>query len=835
LAKILVLHNNKKRLKELHHAFIKAGYDVIFSSNGKEGEVLFQEENPDCVVADLLLSGKQGGDLAKAIKATAKGADTPVILTSPLFRKMQLAETAQKQWNVDEFFADPYELEDVIEAVHRLVGKGKSAPKQPEQEMPVAAPPAPAEEELAEDFDPAALRKKIKPVKPKAEKKSTGLENALFEAASEAADDFDLLDLAGMTAGSSKAEDQEQEEAPPLTEGDGIPARGNLENVSVPELFTAAYLAAQNGVLEVRNIGAARTVYFRNGAPVSVEGGSRSETLGQVLVKHGIITAEAAFLALQKLPDGVRQGEALVEMGELTSSQLLDGLKLQAREKMLNLFAWFEGEFIFEPGEIDTTKMTPHQVDPIDLAFVGIREHLPTQLIVGIFKETETFPIRRKRELEATETLPESCRKVFDLIDGIRTVAQVKDECGLDETEASQVLYTLLLLSLFEQGAPSKVARAGQTQAARDSSEDYEVDGIDPALMSAIASGAQLQDDSAEMQDLDEEDLDQAFKEAEVRIERRRAERTEAAIVEKEAKSDAGKVKDRPEAKRATLSVADEELKERIVSEYLALESANHYEVLHLDRKCTDQEFKDRYREYAKTLHTDLLRDRFEPDIINKANELMSRISDAYRELSDPKRRLAYDRRLSPEGKETRERHISSILVAEHEFNLGVAAMNRGAWGQARNHFQKAIDAFPEESIYYAHLGWVIYKDPVGTKKEKSLRATQYLERAVKINPKADKPYYYLGVILQDNGYLDKAARMFAQAFRYNRKNVLAQRALAEIQRQKVEDREAAKKRARQRLEKEAPQFSDESSIKEILSKDMDLKSVKKAFLKLFW
>ena len=104
----------------------------------------------------------------------------------------------------------------------------------------------------------------------------------------------------------------------------------------------------------------------------------------------------------------------------------------------------------------------------------------------------------------------------------------------------------------------------------------------------------------------------------------------------------------------------------------------------------------------------------------------------------------------------------------------------------------------------------------------------QLLEKAIKINPKSDQPYYYLGIVLRDNGLKEKAAKMFMQAFRYNRKNEKALEALKQLQKEKeIERRQALKRAGRGKV-------ADDSPLKELLSKDMDLKSVKKAFLKLF-
>ena len=866
LPKILILHNNKTKLKELHHAFVIAGYDVLFAKDGMYGEQLFHEEKPDCLIADLLLSGKSGGDLALAIKNSPEGRMIPVVLTSPQFQRTQLEQTARKKWKVDRYISEPYEMNEMIKAVDDLVRKyfilkkkGDAAENQPEMSQPAKS--------LPEHPPDTALERTAKP-RPTAKK---AREEELFgdldifgdigaevaDMAREVADSVDIMELVGKPGRPAVPAGGEVRNAwDGLVEGaPQMPEEGTLGELSIPELFATAFLRKIDGTLEVKNSeGVTKIVYFRNGEPIYVEGDVREETLGQVLVRHGIISEGTALNSLENMSSqGKKMGGALLDMGAVTPMQLYQGLKLQMREKLLGLFTWDEGKFFFDKGQVETHNLTVFEINPVEVLLDGLNENFKPELMRELFETSahQTVRMRWSSDQIALVKLPPPCLEILSLIDGKRTIGQIFKQSDLERIEAARVLYALLLLGAYEADsepeAPQALAEPDELHVPTILDSDYDFDAL---LSDELESELMLDEemevefDSPYSEDyvrIDQEkpsakgepesqsnksgaitgnDLDDAFKMLDARMEQRKLNQGDdnkdqyavkaKVLVQMEKESPAG------------MNPEDRKVRDQILLDFLALEGSNHFEVMKLERHAGDLEIKERYREIVKALHTDKLRNRFDEEIIEKANAIVARVTDAYRVLGDLERRREYTRRLSPDGRETRERHISSILAAEHEFSQGVSAMSRGEWASAKEHFEKAVEGFPEESVYHAHLGWAIYHAADLPLNERAARASQMLERAVKINPKADNSYYFLGIILRDNGYKEKAARMFAQAFRFNRKNVRAQNELRRLQIEKNDQRRNAVKQRRIAEGKR----SDDSAVKSLITKNFSFKSL---------
>lgn len=79
--KILIADNEEVVRKRLKTRLTQLGYIVFLASDGKEALHLFQKENPDLVIIDVLLPYLDGYKLCLKIREQAQ---TPLIMLTPL-------------------------------------------------------------------------------------------------------------------------------------------------------------------------------------------------------------------------------------------------------------------------------------------------------------------------------------------------------------------------------------------------------------------------------------------------------------------------------------------------------------------------------------------------------------------------------------------------------------------------------------------------------------------------------------------------------------------------------------------------------------------------------
>jgi DNA-binding response OmpR family regulator len=125
----------------------------------------------------------------------------------------------------------------------------------------------------------------------------------------------------------------------------------SLSETPVAELLWDAMQREFSGALEFRADDRFKILLLDQGHPTFVRSNLEKECLGQRLEAEGKILRSALEESLRRLRStGKRQGEVLIEMGAITSEQLAASLEQQAREKLLQLFAWSDGKVARREG-----------------------------------------------------------------------------------------------------------------------------------------------------------------------------------------------------------------------------------------------------------------------------------------------------------------------------------------------------------------------------------------------------------------------------------------------------------------------------------------------------
>ncbi|MFH1462513.1 MAG: response regulator [bacterium] len=82
--KILIIEDDKFLLKLYSDKLRRAGFEVLGSLTGEEGMNKVASEEPDLIVLDLILPGKNGFEILSELKLDKKTKDIPVIILTNL-------------------------------------------------------------------------------------------------------------------------------------------------------------------------------------------------------------------------------------------------------------------------------------------------------------------------------------------------------------------------------------------------------------------------------------------------------------------------------------------------------------------------------------------------------------------------------------------------------------------------------------------------------------------------------------------------------------------------------------------------------------------------------
>jgi hypothetical protein len=155
--------------------------------------------------------------------------------------------------------------------------------------------------------------------------------------------------------------------APPIATGEPSHT-GDVTVKGLTDLLMELYRTKANGLLEVTTSLGVRRGWFKQGGLVAWEAEPllEDECLGVLLTRAGRIDPEQLKETLHMMNDrGIKQGEALIEMGVFTFPQVVMALMKQVEIKTRNLFAEAEGVFAFFPMDrITRSFVTPPMKSP---------------------------------------------------------------------------------------------------------------------------------------------------------------------------------------------------------------------------------------------------------------------------------------------------------------------------------------------------------------------------------------------------------------------------------------------------------------------------------------
>jgi DNA-binding response OmpR family regulator len=122
---ILYIEDERAVIDLVREALKLAGYKVVGATSGRQGLTMMRERKPDLLLLDLMMPDINGWDVYREVKADRQLADIPVIVVSaktPDAGNIIIKDLPP----VDGYIAKPFDVEDLIHSVKKLLANGKS-------------------------------------------------------------------------------------------------------------------------------------------------------------------------------------------------------------------------------------------------------------------------------------------------------------------------------------------------------------------------------------------------------------------------------------------------------------------------------------------------------------------------------------------------------------------------------------------------------------------------------------------------------------------------------------------------------------------------------------
>lgn len=371
--------------------------------------------------------------------------------------------------------------------------------------------------------------------------------------------------------------------------------RGDLWEGVLPGILRDVYVGRKTGLLTFSSGDERRAVNLRHGHIVSGDTNVREDRMGEVLVRHGLLSqADLKRATGFVLRDKKRLGVVLVELRLLDQAGLEDALALHVREVLGRIFAWIQGSYEFEEkpevsaaqGEL-TLRLSTGEL--ILQAARSVRDPDVVRYNLGDIDRVlglSSDPLRRFQKI----TLTPADGYLLSRIDGTLSAREVLSLIPLPEIETQRSLFGLLSTGIveFQTGPPKH--RAAAEPLRRLPAEPLPEREPHPESVFDAAAPAPTVEAVAAPQDP------------------RRLE---------------------------------------IVEAHAGLKARTHFEVLGIARDATEAKVKEAYFRKAKRFHPDAHHDPALSDLRGKLEQVFIRLGEAYEVLRNPRIRASYERSLA--------------------------------------------------------------------------------------------------------------------------------------------------------------------------------------------
>ncbi|MCC7382472.1 MAG: response regulator [Deltaproteobacteria bacterium] len=759
---ILVVEDDKSVARFLGDVLEREGYKVLFESDGEWALRTAQSKPVDLMLLDVLLPKLVGFDVVDRLRQTEKGKTLPVVMISGVYRAAAHKDALMQKLGIIDYLDKPVDLDRLLDAVRRGLGQ------------------------------PAA----------QSVRRAPGLTSI--------APDVRAID-----------------EADPMAKLPGlpIPRLGEVSDVPFARLVGQLYAARANGALMLRRGQVKKIVYFRYGIPVFVKSNLISECLGQVMVRERLLSESQCEISVEKLKKERRkQGVILVELGFISPHNLAFALERQLELKLLDLFSWLDGKYLFSEKDDYEGPTVALALSPAELVYEGVRRTMSTERVK---KELEKVadravlaandPTLRYQALE----LDPGAGPLLALIDGRRRLRGLLEHPAGSTAEAVVLLYALACTSLLKlRDVPARerseeVIAVGDADVEALRTGELPTDAVSAApeltlarakaraarsaleAKSGILAAAPLPPPPPPPSDLSSDlqvpktgvapppappfedrpsepgpspDLSSAVREqARARIEASFAERMSARPDGAAASAAL------PAAARLDLGAEQQRLAAELEKSAERLRKKNHYERLGVHRLATAEEIETAYEALAQTHDPEHVVPGGHPRALRQiADEIFLLYTRARDALLNPVERATYERTIG--GLADGER-VAPLFRAERLFRQGQAAEDAGDWAGASAALESAVEADPEEGRYLAHLAFCRYS----ARPDDLIvvdRALTDLARAAEVSPRCEDAHFFAGLILAKLGRREEATEKLRRALEINPDSVRAAPAL---------------------------------------------------------
>lgn len=398
-ASVLVVEDNED-VKNIVVVYLKSkGFEVLVAEDGHTGLDMALRLKPDIILLDVLLPKLDGIETLQALRNSVNCKDIPVIMMSAVLQTRDIqAETAHLQ--VSSFLQKPFQITQLVTQIQDALDAHN---RQPSSHPPHA---------YSTRFRTRAVT----------------------------------------FAAGPPTVDAENTDRKIVCKHEPLPRKGRINRFPLPKVLHAIFKDCLTGRLRAFHDAVEKRVYFKNGYPIYAESSLPEETLGAYLVSTGNISQVQHETALQHLSAGDSQyGEVILKLEYVGPHELFGLLEAHLAQKIIGMFSWFDGYFLFEPGDDWKSNIVVARMKPGRIILDGILQKWSDKKIreIRIMRDTNVpFLLKGQPYSVGDLALSTSEARIWQLVKNNLTLSMILEQSN-DSAEALRILFFFYIVGVI--------------------------------------------------------------------------------------------------------------------------------------------------------------------------------------------------------------------------------------------------------------------------------------------------------------------------------------------------------------------------------------------------
>jgi DNA-binding response OmpR family regulator len=443
--RVLVIDDSPTIRKIVCETLDRRGYVTVPAADGEEAMAALGEAGVELALVDFVMPKMNGFQFCRALRNDPKHAQTPVVLMSA--KSERIREKFVEQTGAVDALTKPFDARALVAVVENVMQKTHES--RGESATPLATAPLASEDFVEADatlppFDEGdETTRRVRLAGVLVMQLAARLKG--FGGLSE----DELMNELATRIPSGVA----RQVVAGVRDSEGVVLSGTLPLVPLSTVLHMLGTEQLSGQLLLWREGMEITASFRDGLVDLVEAKGTSEEfrLGRYLVETGLISRDDLEPWLIQSQGANRRhvplGDRLREAGLITEQQLQNGLRGQSTELIYEVLRWKRGYFEFRrerpTANATRAKLSLSVATLVVEGFRRVDEWRHIETVLGSFDGVLNRDADASQMITVSE-LPAADRKVYALIDGVRSMREVIAASGLRSFEASRILAQFL-------------------------------------------------------------------------------------------------------------------------------------------------------------------------------------------------------------------------------------------------------------------------------------------------------------------------------------------------------------------------------------------------------